>query len=61
MIDLTDLLEAKGLKAEGIYKLDGDQLVICFQANEGVRQRPLEFATEPGSEKFLLWFERLKP
>jgi uncharacterized protein (TIGR03067 family) len=61
LIDLTDLLEAKGLKAEGIYKLDGDQFVICLHANEGVRQRPLEFVTEPGSEKFLFWFERVKP
>jgi uncharacterized protein (TIGR03067 family) len=61
LIDLTDLLQDKGLKAEGIYRLDGDRLVICLFAGEGVRQRPLEFTTEPGSERYLLWFERVQP
>jgi uncharacterized protein (TIGR03067 family) len=55
LLDVTDLLEEKGLMAEGIYRLDGDRLVICLYAGGGVRQRPLEFATEPGSEKFLYW------
>jgi uncharacterized protein (TIGR03067 family) len=60
VIDVTDLLEENGLMAEGIYRLDGDRLVICLYAGGGVRQRPLEFATELGSEKFLYWYERVQ-
>lgn len=46
-------LTAKGNKALGIYKLDGDDLTICMSVGSS---RPIEFATRPGgdTEKFTL-------
>ena len=40
-------LTAKGNKALGIYKLDGDDLTICMSVGGS---RPSEFATRPGGD-----------
>jgi hypothetical protein len=45
----------------GENRIEAHHLIICLYAREGVRQRPLEFVTEPGSEKFIFWYERVKP
>ncbi len=63
LIDLTILApedEAKGTTLEGIYKIEGDTMVWCFYAGEGVKQRPLEFRTAPGSGLIIHGFKRAK-
>ena len=55
-VDPDDL--AKGQTAEGIYRLDGDSMVWCWYTGEGVKQRPLDFKTERGSELVIYGFKR---
>jgi uncharacterized protein (TIGR03067 family) len=47
-------------KREGIYKIDGDTMIWCLDVGEGVRNRPLEFKTKPGSNRLIIWFTRIK-
>lgn len=42
----------------GIYKLDGDTLTVCLEANSN--ERPTEFATKVGSMVNLIVFKRVK-
>jgi len=45
---LEDSPNAKGSRAEGIYKLDGEgKMLICFGSPDG--SRPKEFKTDFGS------------
>ena len=44
----------------GIYELEGDKLKVCF-ALDPDGDRPTEFASEPGSKRLYLIYERRKP
>jgi uncharacterized protein (TIGR03067 family) len=62
IIDLIPTDEKrKGEAMEGIYKLDGDELKICVFRPGGVKERPAEFATKPGSNRILVVLKRDKP
>ena len=43
--------EAKGAIWEGIYRLEGDRLVICDDAFDPAREPPVKFTTSPGSKQ----------
>jgi uncharacterized protein (TIGR03067 family) len=49
----------KGDTAEGIYKLDGDTLTIC-RPRLPPHERPTEFVTKPGSDRFIVTWKRAK-
>lgn len=50
LIDLTRLTgEDKGAVLEGVYRLAGDTLTVCVFGGDGVRSRPTEIGTRPGS------------
>jgi uncharacterized protein (TIGR03067 family) len=59
-IDATVAAEDGGdeARAPGIYRLDGDRLLICWR-RDGT-ERPREFATAPGSGLRLLVLERFR-
>lgn len=61
-IDLVALEGAtKGMKSEGIYKLEKDRLVICLRDSKAAKKgRPEKFETEKGSELGLITLERVK-
>ena len=50
--------EAKGAVWEGIYRLEGERLVICDDAFDPKKERPTAFTTVPGSGHVLISFER---
>ena len=54
----TDKL-SDGKEIQGIYKLDGDTLISCVA--EVGKDRPSEFASNPGSGHTLRTFKRVKP
>ena len=45
----------------GIYKLEGNQLTICYSTQWTEKSRPTEFKTMQSSERVLLIYERQKP
>jgi uncharacterized protein (TIGR03067 family) len=45
----------------GIYKLDGDDLIICLPRGEPYDRRPSEFAAEKGSNQEIIKLKRSKP
>jgi uncharacterized protein (TIGR03067 family) len=49
----------KGKTNRAIYVLEGDQLTIC-RHQQPERERPKEFASEPGSERALIKWKRVK-
>jgi uncharacterized protein (TIGR03067 family) len=51
--------ENKGKAAQGIYKLDGDILTICYTMPG--KERPTGFESKPGSEATLVVWKRGKP
>lgn len=55
-LEFTSTKAAKGKK--GIYKVDGDLLVLC--AADGERGRPTKFESPAGSRIFLMTFTRAK-
>jgi uncharacterized protein (TIGR03067 family) len=50
--------EQKGQIAHGIYRIDGDKHEICYTMPG--KERPKEFASEPGSGAFLIVWKRAK-
>jgi uncharacterized protein (TIGR03067 family) len=50
--------EAKGKPARGIYKLDGDQLTICYVMPG--KDRPASFESKPDSGAYLVVWKRSK-
>ncbi|HXD86470.1 MAG TPA: TIGR03067 domain-containing protein [Urbifossiella sp.] len=59
-----DLAEAdKGQTLEGIFKLDGDRLTICFSRSRGEagKERPTAFSTKGNARMVLQEFKRVKP
>ena len=53
-----DAGEAKGTVWKGIYRLEGDRLVICDDAFDATKERPTSFTTSPGSGHVLITFRR---
>jgi uncharacterized protein (TIGR03067 family) len=45
----------------GIYKLESNQLTICYSTRWAEKSRPTAFKTREGSERVLLIYEREKP
>jgi uncharacterized protein (TIGR03067 family) len=43
----------------GIYELAKDELKICVSTNTAIKQRPVEFKTQPGSEVYLVTLKRM--
>jgi uncharacterized protein (TIGR03067 family) len=50
----------KGKKAEGIFKIEKGQLIICLQTEVPKKGRPTEFKTEAGSNLALMTFDKAK-
>jgi uncharacterized protein (TIGR03067 family) len=48
----------KGKAAQGIYKLDGDRLTICYTMPG--QDRPMQFESKPGSGATLVTWRRAK-
>jgi uncharacterized protein (TIGR03067 family) len=51
--------ENKGKAAQGIYKLEGDRLTICYTMPG--KERPNGFESNPGSAATLVVWKRAKP
>lgn len=49
----------KGKTIPAIYERDGDTLRICYDLSG--KSRPTEFKTQPGSQLFLVTYQREKP
>jgi uncharacterized protein (TIGR03067 family) len=48
-------------KWEGIYKIEGGKLTLCYAEADSGRDRPGEFKTEADSSRLLIVMERKKP
>src|SRR5207249_2954876 len=59
-IDLTNQ-KKKPEVVQGIYKLDGDKLTICFPAGPNAGVRPKEFTAEKGTQQIMFVLEKLPP
>ena len=62
LLDLTRLIDnaKKGVKMEGIYKIEGDTMVWCCYTGEGTKQRPQEFRAERGWDGTVYYMKRVK-
>ena len=50
-IDLTEKQpDGTDIKIYGIYKIEGDKLIICMSMSEKVADRPKEFKTAVGAQ-----------
>jgi uncharacterized protein (TIGR03067 family) len=59
IIDLTKLEDPdKDQVLEGIYKFDGEMLVICLWTGQGTKARPAEFSTKAGDNFVLVTLKR---
>lgn len=50
-----------GKKWEGIYKLEGDRLTLCYAEADAGKERPDEFATRRGARRLMIVVERKRP
>jgi uncharacterized protein (TIGR03067 family) len=58
-IDITeDQGPNKGTTSRGIYLLDGDTFIVCY--NHPHVGRPTEFSSRPGSSIFLFIYKRVR-
>lgn len=57
---LSSIPESKGVKVEGIYRIDGDSMVWCWEGTEGAANRPVEFRTMAGSNRIVYGFSRIR-
>jgi uncharacterized protein (TIGR03067 family) len=55
----SDVLRDK--KWEGVYKLEGDELRICYAEADSGKDRPVDFVTSEGSGLLLTVLKREKP
>ncbi len=55
---IIDWIRPNGEVMEGIYKLEGRRLILCFQREDGVKNRPLTFETKRGDNRLLLVYEK---
>jgi uncharacterized protein (TIGR03067 family) len=53
--------KATGTIQEGIYEWQKDSLRICILIKDGVKERPLEFSTQPQSGRILYVIKRKSP
>jgi uncharacterized protein (TIGR03067 family) len=62
VLDLTRLIDdaRKGLKMEGIYKVEGDTMEWCCYTGEGTRERPQEFRAPKGWDGTVYHMTRVK-
>ena len=59
IIDLTKLEDPdKDQVLEGIYKFDGEMLIICLWTGQGTKARPSEFSTKAGDNFVLVTLKR---
>src|SRR5262249_9894368 len=59
IIDFSTLDKGnKGRTFEGIYRLEGDTLTICFSTREDIRERPAGFATRGGNNLVMVTLRR---
>jgi uncharacterized protein (TIGR03067 family) len=63
LLDLTRLIDdaRKGVKMEGIYKIDGDTMEWCCYTGDGTKQRPTEFRAPKGWDGTLYHMTRVRP
>src|SRR5262249_14887742 len=55
---LIDLTLPDGRVMEGVYKFEGKRWTVCFRTQAAVRDRPVRFETQPGSNLVLLVLEK---
>ncbi len=55
-IDMAGIGEMAGKIGQGIYEISGDRLTMCYTMPG--KDRPTEFASEEGSEAFLMVWRR---
>ena len=53
-----DVFPSKDKVMKGIYKIDGDEMSVCFGRPGG--ERPTEFKTKEGTFQLLLGYQRVK-